>query len=104
MIRPPTRATRTDTVFPHTTLFRSPARQQEGRSCAYMKFPVASESRSGRHAGGKRPPKQALVSRAPANAGAQGYKRCPSRLWAPAYAGAPGLIGKPLFADRKSVV
>src|SRR3546814_7902808 len=34
MIRPPTRSTRTDTLFPNTTLFRRiPARQLEGDRC-----------------------------------------------------------------------
>src|SRR3546814_3041485 len=32
MIRRPPRSTRTDTLFPYTTLFRSPARRQRPRS------------------------------------------------------------------------
>src|SRR3546814_16567784 len=33
MIRRPPRSTRTDTLFPYTTLFRSPARQPDGAGC-----------------------------------------------------------------------
>src|SRR3546814_9230336 len=32
MIRRPPRSTRTDTLFPYTTLFRSPRRRQEGQA------------------------------------------------------------------------
>src|SRR3546814_1938970 len=34
MIRRPPRSTRTDTLFPYTTLFRSPAQRRRGRSAA----------------------------------------------------------------------
>src|SRR3546814_2903635 len=33
MIRRPPRSTRTDTLFPYTTLFRAVRRQPDGRSC-----------------------------------------------------------------------
>src|SRR3546814_2009513 len=44
MIRRPPRSTRTDTLFPYTTLFRS--RPQLGRSA---NFPVHDRLRGGRH-------------------------------------------------------
>src|SRR3546814_3856577 len=40
MIRAPPRSTRTDTLFPYTTLFRSsPAQRQQARACATGFFP-----------------------------------------------------------------
>src|SRR3546814_21079350 len=41
MIRGPPRSTRTDTLFPYTTLFRSPAfaeRHREGKAACYRMF------------------------------------------------------------------
>src|SRR3546814_10314595 len=40
MIRRPPRATRTDTLFPYTTLFRSVSRAGQLRSCLAIVFPV----------------------------------------------------------------
>src|SRR3546814_2096166 len=38
MIRRPPRSTRTDTLFPYTTLFRSPSADGKGRAATYLGF------------------------------------------------------------------
>src|SRR3546814_12509924 len=54
MLRRPPRSTRTDTLFPYTTLFRSPSpdpsRKREGRICArahLVPLPLAGGARGG---------------------------------------------------------
>src|SRR3546814_8429456 len=41
MIRRPPRSTRTDTLFPYTTLFRSARLEQDGRTRGHRRAPVA---------------------------------------------------------------
>src|SRR3546814_4141947 len=44
MIRRPPRSTRTDTLFPYTTLFRSPrCRQSAGHYCNYLQHVLSHE-------------------------------------------------------------
>src|SRR3546814_4412175 len=45
MIRRPPRSTRTDTLFPYTTLFRSANVTTAGAQCARRRSPCAAESR-----------------------------------------------------------
>src|SRR3546814_1443086 len=48
MIRQPPRSTRTDTLFPYTTLFRSPSRAHDAQAATRARFPVSA-------VGGRRP-------------------------------------------------
>src|SRR3546814_6628815 len=50
MIRRPPRSTRTDTLFPYTTLFRSPSRRQKSEIAVFRGIHVASATVDGRQA------------------------------------------------------
>src|SRR3546814_21130838 len=80
MIRRPPRSTRTDTLFPYTTLFRSPVRHAAQARCVHRLCRPADgarglcpREREGRCAGERGG--LAWKGRAPANAGAQGMER-----------------------------
>src|SRR3546814_20630229 len=48
MIRRPPRSTRTDTLFPYTTLFRSPRRSREAHDPVHRRGPSFQQSPAGR--------------------------------------------------------
>src|SRR3546814_3494447 len=54
MIRRPPRSTRTDTIFPYTTLFRSEERQEEHREAAHQAVVELGQHVCRGHAGRRR--------------------------------------------------
>src|SRR3546814_15499003 len=105
MIRRPPRSTRTDTLFPYTTLFRSPAQAPRSRSGG------ACRAAGG---GGVRLRLVAKDAAAPGRDGRERlcanryFRRVPARIGAGAGGGDAGRerhpAGRGFHADRKSVV